>query len=87
MTPDLRARCHGTARPDADAVRHLTIRQISRVVDAVSDYQTLLLDISDGVATLDKPNRPDRYNVPDATMLRSCRRRGPACATTAARSS
>lgn len=34
----------------------------------MSDYQTLLLDISDGVATLTL-NRPDRYNAFDATML------------------
>lgn len=34
----------------------------------MSDYQTLLLDISDGVATLTL-NRPDRCSAFDATML------------------
>ena len=34
----------------------------------MSDYETLLLETSDGVATLTL-NRPDRYNAFDATMV------------------
>lgn len=47
----------------------------------MSDYETLLLETSDGVATLTL-NRPDRYNAFDATMVAGITRPGRSCETT-----